>query len=241
MMKEYWKTGEIARLAGLTIRTLRYYDQIQLFSPSEFTDSGHRLYTKKDLAYLQQILALKQMGLPLEDIKSVLAAKEKGSASDILEAQISRVQSDIQVQQHLLRELESALRATRRKGGMSVEELTELFGAMRMYQEKYFTKEQLDNMREYYEQFDEAALKKTEREFKMVLENIRAEKESGTPPDDSTVQALAQKWKEIVYAFTGHNQDLRRQAEKFHAENPDNGLQFGVDAEIYLYIQKALE
>ncbi|MFP3361090.1 MerR family DNA-binding transcriptional regulator, partial [Planococcus sp. SIMBA_143] len=54
-MKEHWKVGEVAELAGLTIRTLRYYDQICLFSPSQYTESGHRLYTKEDLVRLQPI------------------------------------------------------------------------------------------------------------------------------------------------------------------------------------------
>ncbi|MBS4201725.1 MerR family transcriptional regulator [Bacillus sp. FJAT-49732] len=170
-MKEYWKVGELATLTGLTIRTLRYYDQIDLFSPSQYTESGHRLYTKSDLSKLHQILALKQIGLSLEDIKSVITNKEKGSATNIniIETQITRIKRDIQVQQDLLYELESALKTIRSKKLMSVEELTKLLGAMKMYQGKYFTKEQLDMMKNYYDQYDEDTLKEKEQEFRMIL------------------------------------------------------------------------
>src|SRR5690625_2676098 len=100
-MKQHWKIGELATLTGLTIRTLRYYYQIQLFSPSQRTASGHRLYTKADLSKLQQTLALKQIGLSLDDIQDVMNDGKSG-AIPILEMQISRIKKDIQVQQHVL-------------------------------------------------------------------------------------------------------------------------------------------
>src|SRR5690606_2994542 len=204
-MKEYWKVGELASLTGLTIRTLRYYDQIDLLSPSQYTESGHRLYTKTDLVLLQQILALKQMGFSLDDIKTVITNKEKGVAINIIESQITRIKRDIQVQQNLLYELKSALKTIRSKKRMSIEELTKLLGAMKMYQEKYFTIEQLDMMKKYYDQYDEDTLKEVEQEFRMILEKIQLEKENGTPPNSSKVKTLAEKWSEIVYSFTGYD------------------------------------
>ncbi|MBP1968355.1 DNA-binding transcriptional MerR regulator [Virgibacillus natechei] len=240
-MKEYWKVGELATLTGLTIRTLRYYDQIQLFSPSQYTESGHRLYTKPDLTNLQQILSLKQIGLSLDDIQAVIMNKEKNAATDIIETQIDRIKGDIQVQQKLLYELESALKTVRSKRVMSVEELTKLLGAMKMNQEKYFTKQQLDIMKSYYVQADEDTIKEVEQEFKVILKEIRLEKEKGTSPKNSKVQELAKKWSNIVYSFTGSDPDIQKQAEKFHAENPGNELQHGVDHQIYRYIEAALQ
>jgi DNA-binding transcriptional MerR regulator len=53
--KKNWKVGELAKLTGITVRTLHYYDQFGLLSPSEYSDAGHRLYTKADISKLQQI------------------------------------------------------------------------------------------------------------------------------------------------------------------------------------------
>ena len=58
-----WKVGELAERTGLSVRTLHYYDEIGLLSPSRRTAAGHRLYTAGDVVRLQQIRSLKQPGL----------------------------------------------------------------------------------------------------------------------------------------------------------------------------------
>ena len=62
-----WKVGELARATGLTIRTLHYWDEIGLVSPQR-TVSGHRVYASAEVARLYQVMALRQMGLGLEEI-----------------------------------------------------------------------------------------------------------------------------------------------------------------------------
>lgn len=240
-MKKHWKVGELAALTGLTIRTLRYYDQIQLFSPSQYTESGHRLYTKSDLAVLQQVLSLKQIGLSLDDIHTVMKNRDKSSATEIMEIQIARITEDIQVQQNLLYELEGVLKAIHSKGIISVEELTKLLRAMKVNREKYFTKEQLDQIKGHYEGMDPKALKQQEKKFNSLLTKIRRHMEQGTPTTDNDVQELASKWNNMMDWAAGGDPEIHKAAEKFHYENPGNALQNGVDAAIYRYLGKALE
>lgn len=73
MMKKegYFSSGEFAKMAHVTVRTIRYYDNQDILKPSLVTDSGARFYTKKDLARLQQILLLKYLGFSLDDIKEL--------------------------------------------------------------------------------------------------------------------------------------------------------------------------
>lgn len=66
---KYMKIGEIAKKAGVSVRTLRYYDKEGLLSPSAESESGYRLYTDRDLVKLIQILMLKQLGFRLDEIK----------------------------------------------------------------------------------------------------------------------------------------------------------------------------
>jgi len=63
--QQLYTTGEIAKLAGVTIRTIRYYDSRGILKPSTYTQSGHHLYTEKDLLELRRVLALKHLGLSL--------------------------------------------------------------------------------------------------------------------------------------------------------------------------------
>ena len=73
MKKEgYYSSGEFARMAHVTLRTIRYYDKQELLKPSYVTDSGARFYTDEDFARLSQILLLKYLGFSLEDIREML-------------------------------------------------------------------------------------------------------------------------------------------------------------------------
>jgi len=64
--------GEMAQKSGVSIRTLRYYDNIELLTPSAFTEGGHRLYSSEDLSTLQNIKSLQFLGFSLKDIKNML-------------------------------------------------------------------------------------------------------------------------------------------------------------------------
>lgn len=64
--------GKVASEANLTVRTLRYYDEINLLKPSHVAESGYRYYSKKDVLKLQRILALKELGFDLNQIKEIL-------------------------------------------------------------------------------------------------------------------------------------------------------------------------
>ena len=66
------KINEIARLTGVTVRTLHYYDQIGLLPPSSVTDAGYRIYDKDALETLQQILFFRELRFSLSDIKKIM-------------------------------------------------------------------------------------------------------------------------------------------------------------------------
>ena len=63
---------EVSKLSGVTIRTLRYYDRIGLLSPAARTEAGYRLYDDAALMRLMRILLLKELEIPLKDVKRLL-------------------------------------------------------------------------------------------------------------------------------------------------------------------------
>jgi DNA-binding transcriptional MerR regulator len=67
-----YSTNKIARLAGVTLRTLMYYDKIGLLTPSARTDAGYRLYSDEDMERLQQILFFRELDFPLAKIGEIL-------------------------------------------------------------------------------------------------------------------------------------------------------------------------
>ncbi len=63
---------QLARMAGVSVRTLHHYDQIGLLKPPARTEAGYRLYGENDLLRLQQILFFRELDLPLAEIKAIL-------------------------------------------------------------------------------------------------------------------------------------------------------------------------
>lgn len=63
---------EVSKLAGVSIRTLQYYDKIGLLHPAKYTESGYRLYDDMALEKLQQILLFRELEFPLKDIKTIM-------------------------------------------------------------------------------------------------------------------------------------------------------------------------
>lgn len=70
-----YSINQLAKLAGVSTRTLRYYDEFGLLSPARLSSNGYRIYGQKEVDRLQQILFYRELGVPLEEIKNILAAK----------------------------------------------------------------------------------------------------------------------------------------------------------------------
>ena len=97
MKKEgYYSSGEFARMAHVTLRTIRYYDKQDILKPSFVTPYGARFYTDEDFARLSQILLLKFLGFSLEDIKEMtINDTDRHFLADSLNIQLKLIQDKI--------------------------------------------------------------------------------------------------------------------------------------------------
>lgn len=108
-MKGQYTTGEIAKMAGVTTRTIRYYDNKGVLSPSSHNSSGHRLYTESDFIKLKRILALKYLGLSLEEVKNTESQSfEKKDIINSLSLQKNIIKNKINYMKIVLHAIESA-------------------------------------------------------------------------------------------------------------------------------------
>ena len=89
---------EVAKLAGVSTRTLRYYDQVGLLPPANTTEAGYRLYSQTDLVRLQRILFLRELDFPIKEIAPMLAAEAVDNRMaverhrELLEVKMKRLQ-----------------------------------------------------------------------------------------------------------------------------------------------------
>ncbi len=75
-MRELLQIGEVAKLIGVSPKTIRYYHQIGLLAEPKRTEGGYRLYAAHDLLRLQRIRRLRSLGLPLDRIKEILGESD---------------------------------------------------------------------------------------------------------------------------------------------------------------------
>src|SRR5437763_11626160 len=103
---EALKVGELAKRTGLTVRTLHHYDEIGLLRPSLHTESGHRLYTACDVARLQQVLSLRQLGFSLDEVRDCLD-RPGFSPLEVIRLHVARLREQIEMQRKLCAGLEA--------------------------------------------------------------------------------------------------------------------------------------
>ncbi len=105
----YYSSGEFAKMAGVSVRTIRYYDKQDILKPSYVNDNGARFYQDSDLPRLQQILLLKYLGFSLRDIREMTVnATDLLMMKNSLDQQLKLVQDRIEQMQLV----ENAIRDT---------------------------------------------------------------------------------------------------------------------------------
>ena len=79
-----YTTGEIAKLCGVTVRTVQYYDTRGILVPTELSEGGRRLYSEDDLKRMKVICFLRELGLPIDSISQILSEEDPGSVIRLL-------------------------------------------------------------------------------------------------------------------------------------------------------------
>ena len=214
-----WKVGELSRQTGMTVRTLHHYDEIGLLSPSHRTAAGHRLYVEDDVARLQQIASLRNLGFPLDDIRDVLNQRRM-SPLQIVKLHADRLREQVRTQQRLVERLDALAAGLQQARQPSADQLIQTIEEITMF-EKYYTPEQMDYLAQRREIVGEARIKEVEAEWPALMAEVQAELDRGTDPCDPRVQELARRWKGLIEEFTGGNAGIRQSLGNLY-QNEEN-------------------
>jgi MerR family transcriptional regulator, thiopeptide resistance regulator len=217
---EALKVGELARRAGLTVRTLHHYDEIGLLKPSHHTGAGHRLYTAADVARLQQVISLRQLGFSLEEIE-VCLHRPDFSPLKLIGSHLARLRDQIELQLTLCQKLEAIAARLSAAGEVSADEFLHTIEVMTMM-DKYYTPEQQQWLKQRAEQIGPEHIQQSSDDWADLIALVRAEMENGTDPASPQVQALAQRWMALVHAFSGGNPGIELSARRVWQDQGDN-------------------
>jgi len=216
-----WKVGELAKRTGVSVRALHHYDEIGLLSPSLRSESGYRLYTEADVMRLQQIRSLRSLGFSLDESK-VFLQRPDVTPDRVLRLHIDHLKEQIEMQQGLCDRLERVAQRWRSDEQVPTEEFLQIIEVTNMF-DKYFTPEQMEELKQRREVVGEARIKEVEAEWPELIALVKAEMDKGTDPADERVQQLARRWMGLVQEFTGGNPGITESVKTMYKEEP--GLQ----------------
>lgn len=240
MHRETWKVGDLARRAGLSVRTLHHYDEIGLLRPSHRTRAGHRLYSGRDVVRLQQIKSLRQVGLPLEEIRAFLDRPE-ASPLRVVELHLARLDDQIAGLRSLRDRLAAVASHLKTTEEVSVDTFFHMMEAMTMY-ETYYTPEQMEYLARRKAIVGEARIKEVEAEWPILMAEVRAAMDAGVDPSSEPARALARRWMGLVEEFTGGDPGITKSVEKLYTnETTVHGLDTAPMKAMMAFINKARE
>src|SRR3954453_23159039 len=214
------RIGELARASGMTVRALRHYDEIGLLVPSQRTQAGYRLYGDEDVVRLAQIVALRGLGLALDEIAAALAGQD-------LQAAFERRPAALDAQLAEGRRLRDRLAGL--LDGASPQELMDTIERMTMY-DRHYTAEQQDQLAERRAALGDDGLRAAERDWAELLDAVRAEQAAGTDPSEPRVQELAARWRDLIQQFTGGDAGLHDSLNSmYETEGPERASRGALD------------
>lgn len=232
-----FRVGELAKRTGLTVRTLHHYDEIGLLAPSKRTSAGYRLYGAQDVARLQQIVSLRQLGLSLEEIAAFLRRPD-ASAKRVVGMLVSRMREQIEEQRALLELLERLERDWSADREPTIDEFIYSIEAMTMY-EKYYTQERRAQLEERRKAIGDERIREVEQAWPKLIAEVREEMAKGTDPSSERARALAERWMSLVAEFTGGDDGIAKSLGRMYRGEPEVRERTGIEPDMMEFIGRA--
>ncbi|MHB1519602.1 MAG: MerR family transcriptional regulator [Acidimicrobiales bacterium] len=212
--------GQLAAEPGVTVRALHHYDHLGLVSPSARTAAGYRLYMESDVARLYQVLALRQLGLPLDAIGEVLDGPS--SIEGLLERHRAYLDRQMIAVRTLRAQLSSVAEALKGNEAVSVADFLELIRKVIMVDDtvkQYFSDDQLADLVERRAQLGEHAIADVQEAWPKLIAQVQAAVDAGLDPAAPKAQQLAAEWTGLLQQFHGGDEGLRDSLFRMQADN----------------------
>lgn len=238
-MTRAYHIGELAALTGVSVRTLRHYDQIGLLRPSGYTESGYRLYADADLLRLQQVLTLRYLGFSLREIGELLDRPELDQV-EMLRRQHSVLRSRIaslqRVEQSIGRLLERRIAAGQWDWALVAEASANTEQALARGGQHMTPEERKRLFEELGKEVTPEEISAVQRGWADLLGEVRAS--YGLDAASPQAQALGDRWDALIQAtFRGHTALMEGVAEGYQYGEFAN-VEGAPTAEDFAFIEK---
>jgi DNA-binding transcriptional MerR regulator len=194
-----YTVNQVAKLSGVTVRTLHHYDEIGLLKPAYYGQNQYRYYGQEELLMLQQILFYRQLGLPLDDIRRILASSDFNKIA-ALHAHKKALQKKLDQTTELIETIDKTIKYLKGKVKMKDEEL--FYGIHSPRQKKYekyliergmTTESEIRNSK-----VTDAQVKQFQREVETLYKAFAQAIENNLKPGSLEVQELVRRQYEAL-------------------------------------------
>ena len=234
---------QLSKLAGVTPRTLHHYDAIGLLKPSRVGDNSYRYYGEESLLRLQQILFYRELGIPLEDIKSIMGRRDYDvlgalrSHKEALKRQVTRLNN-------LIHTVDNTIDYLNGRKEMSNKQLFEAFS----------DEQQAEYEKEIMQKYDPATVKAASKRWKeytdadkqrmgeeanvLYRDLLLAIPKGATSPE---AQSCVERWRRFIEYFWAPNDEQLAGLANLYNEDPRFKANFDkVDVRLAGFLREAI-
>lgn len=220
---EFLTVGELAKQMNVTVRTLQYYDKEGLLKPSEKSQGGRRLYTKKDMVKLHQIISLKYLGFSLDEIKGKLFSLDNPKkVAEILERQSEIIKNQIENLKEALSITEALYEEVLQIETVDFSKYADIISLLKEQNENYwviklFDDELSSHIRERFKDNQDMGRLLYEKYSSILDKSVLLKKEGKSPKSEESI-AVAKEWWDMINEFTGGDMSLIPKLMEFNGD-----------------------
>lgn len=243
-----YSIGQLSKKTHISIRTLRYYDELGLLKPAKVAESGYRYYSNEELQLLRHITALKELGFTLATIKSMLSKPEQPSREaqwkSFLDFELAAIAEERRRLDEMEKLLQTARYALEMNGDIAPDDIFLFIRALRTppgqrdsFFARHFTAREIQILQRLPDLSSEDP-----RTMRWAQLMRAAKAHTQEPPDSAISRELAEQFMEIAMEwFEGDEQLIEKYWTLIRPEAGGETKVYGLDADVMAYIDRIVD
>jgi len=244
-VSDTYRVKQFATMVGVTVRTLHHYDRLGLLKPDR-TSSGYRIYNLKDLERLEQIVALKYLGIPLKQIRQMIQRSGPG-LHQALRMQRRVLEEKRRMLDGAIGAIHEAEKAESAGGEGGAQALRKIIEVIEMqdnldWTKKYYSEEAQAKVEERKKLWSPELQERVSREWNELFRDVEAARSED--PASAKSQALAARWMKLIEEFTGGDRQITSGLSEMHQDRANwppvaqERMKPFSDPKVFEYIQR---
>lgn len=221
-----YTVNKLAKLSGVSVRTLHFYDEIGLLKPSYYGENNYRYYEEEQLLVLQQILFFRELGFQLKDVQRIMSSPDFDRITT-LQSHRKILEKNLDQMQHLIKTVDKTIAHLRGKEKMKLEEIFHGFDSEKqMIYENYLvdsgvSQDVIEGCKDKINNWGEGKWIEIKQEADQIHQELVSAINNNLAPSSSEVQKLIKKHYEMTKIFWTPTKESYIGLGKLYGSHPD--------------------